>query len=43
MSRIDTFLLSNTLIDRWGVVGNTIGKRDIFDHCPIWIKINNSN
>lgn len=26
MSRIDIFLMSNTPIDRWGVVGNTIGK-----------------
>lgn len=30
----------DTLIDMWGFVGKSIGKRDIFDHFPIWLKIN---
>lgn len=27
----------------WGVIGTSIGKREIFDHYPIWLKINNSD
>lgn len=36
-SRIDRFLLSSTVVDRWDVKGQLIGDRDISDHCPIWI------
>ncbi|XP_058758041.1 uncharacterized protein LOC131631265 [Vicia villosa] len=42
-SRIDRFLLSSVVIDRWEVVGQVIGDRDISDHCPIWIKTDNAN
>ncbi|XP_058759249.1 uncharacterized protein LOC131632522 [Vicia villosa] len=37
MSRLDRFLLEDSIVDRWGVVGQMIGSRDISDHCPIWI------
>lgn len=40
MSRIDRFLIFESLLERWGVVGQVIGRRDIFDHFPIWLKIN---
>ncbi|XP_058767003.1 uncharacterized protein LOC131640642 [Vicia villosa] len=40
MSRIDIFLLSDSLIEDWKVVGQVIGGRDISDHAPIWIKNN---
>lgn len=36
MSRLDRFLLSDGLIDLWGVSGQCIEPRDISDHCPIW-------
>lgn len=39
MSRIDRFLLSDSLICDWGIVGQLINKRDLFDHCPIWLII----
>lgn len=29
------------LIDIWGIVGQLIDNRDIFDHCPKCITINN--
>lgn len=40
MSRIDRFLLSDSLITMWGIVGQLIGKRDVSDYYPIWIIIN---
>src|SRR4051812_17190175 len=43
MSGLHRFLCSSTLIDRWGIEGQKIGKRDISDHCPIWIMIHNFN
>lgn len=39
MSRLDRFLLSKPLIVLWGVVGQVINKRDISDHCPIWLML----
>lgn len=36
-SRIDRFLLSSVVVNRWEVVGQLIGDMDISDHCPIWI------
>ncbi|XP_058784197.1 uncharacterized protein LOC131658967 [Vicia villosa] len=38
-SRIDRFLISNNVISSWGVVGQWIGKRDISDHCPVWLMV----
>lgn len=35
MSRIDKFLLSDSLIERWEVVDQFIRKRDISYHCPV--------
>ncbi|XP_058726467.1 uncharacterized protein LOC131597819 [Vicia villosa] len=43
MSRLDRFLLSNKVVERWGVVGQLIGDRDISDHCPIWLCRDNCN
>lgn len=36
-SRIDRFLLSRIVVNRWDVNGQLIGDKDISDHCPIWI------
>lgn len=35
MSRIDKFIIYDSLTDRWGVVGQVIRRKDISDHCPI--------
>ncbi|XP_058784613.1 uncharacterized protein LOC131659440 [Vicia villosa] len=35
MSRLDRFLLTNNLIDAWGVIDQRIGIRDVSDHAPI--------
>lgn len=35
ISRIDQFLLSDEVVDKWGVVGKFMGARDISDHCPL--------
>lgn len=43
MSRLDCFLLSENLIESWGVDIYTTGSRSISDHCPIWIKPNRTN
>ncbi|XP_058776291.1 uncharacterized protein LOC131650607 [Vicia villosa] len=43
MSRIDRFLLSSNVVDRWKISGQLIGDRDISDHCPIWLMKDNSN
>lgn len=40
MSRIDKFLISEDMIDRWDIVGQNIGSMDISNHCPIWIVSN---
>ncbi|XP_058741918.1 uncharacterized protein LOC131614336 [Vicia villosa] len=37
-SRIDRFLLSSKVVNRWEVIGQFIGDRDVSDHCPIWVK-----
>ncbi|XP_058755630.1 uncharacterized protein LOC131628840 [Vicia villosa] len=43
MSRIYRFLVDDSLIDRWGIMGQRIGPRSILDHCPVWIIINKEN
>ncbi|XP_058739159.1 uncharacterized protein LOC131611049 [Vicia villosa] len=43
MSRIDWFLVADTVVNRWGVIGQLIGERDISDHCPIWLVVENMN
>ncbi|XP_058741846.1 uncharacterized protein LOC131614250 [Vicia villosa] len=37
MSRLDRFLISDSIINKWGVVGQSIGDRDVSNHCPVWI------
>ncbi|XP_058783797.1 uncharacterized protein LOC131658528 [Vicia villosa] len=36
-SRLDRFLVEDSLVSSWGVVGQMIGLRDISDHCPVWL------
>ncbi|XP_058746651.1 uncharacterized protein LOC131619583 [Vicia villosa] len=43
MSRIDRFLISNSIVNKWGVVGQLIGKRDISDHSPVWLVMDDVN
>ncbi|XP_058747040.1 uncharacterized protein LOC131620033 [Vicia villosa] len=43
MSRIDRFLVSNNVINDWGVVGQLVGDRDISDHCPVWLVVDKLN
>lgn len=43
MSRIDRFLLSDTIVNRWSVIGKMIGFRDISDHCHVWLVVDNNN
>ncbi|CAK8538457.1 unnamed protein product [Lathyrus sativus] len=38
MSRIEIFVLSEGVISRWDILGQRVRKKDISDHCPIWIK-----
>ncbi|CAK8542127.1 unnamed protein product [Lathyrus sativus] len=40
MSRLDRFLVSGVLIDRWGIVGQLTDKKEISNHCLIWIMNN---
>lgn len=42
-SIIDHFLLSSDVVNRWDLVGQYIGDRDISDHYPIWLLMNKSN
>lgn len=37
MSRIDHFLVSNVVVNRWAIVGQLIGRRDLSDHYPVWL------
>lgn len=43
MSRLDKFLVEDSLIDRWGLVGQKIGDRSVSDHCLIWLISNKDN
>ncbi|XP_058767553.1 uncharacterized protein LOC131641267 [Vicia villosa] len=43
MSRIDRFLVVDKVVRDWGVVGQFVGNRDVSDHCPIWLEIDNNN
>lgn len=38
MSRLDRFLVSESMLIEWNIIGQWVGKRDISDHCPIWLK-----
>ncbi|XP_058725587.1 uncharacterized protein LOC131596868 [Vicia villosa] len=39
ISRIDRFLVSDNLVNKWRIVGQLVGDRDISDHCPVWLLI----
>lgn len=43
MSKLDRFLLSESFIVDWKIIGQIIGKTDISDHCPIWLKACNED
>lgn len=43
MSRLDRFLVADSIVNKWGVVGQQIISRDIFDHCPIWLVKDNED
>lgn len=43
MSIIDHFLIEDSLVNRWGIVGQCISPRSISDHFPVWIIINKEN
>lgn len=36
-SRLDRFLITEGIIEEWGVTSQWVGDRDISDHCPIWL------
>lgn len=40
MSIFGMFLLSASLVSSWKISGQEIGKRDISDHCLIWMQSN---
>ncbi|XP_058776652.1 uncharacterized protein LOC131650972 [Vicia villosa] len=40
MSRLDRFLVSEGLVDAWGLKGQSIEARSISDHCPISLQAN---
>lgn len=42
-SRIDRFFMSSIVVNRWEVIGQITGERDISDHCHICIMTNNAN
>ncbi|XP_058756965.1 uncharacterized protein LOC131630196 [Vicia villosa] len=43
MSRIDRFLVSDKVVNDWGVVGQLVGERDVSDHCPVWLEVDKNN
>ncbi|XP_058767480.1 uncharacterized protein LOC131641192 [Vicia villosa] len=42
-SRIDRFLISDKVVNDWGIVGQFVGDRDLSDHCPLWLEVDNNN
>lgn len=34
----DMFLVFDSVISTWGVVGQLNGNRDVSYHCPIWLE-----
>ncbi|XP_058784306.1 uncharacterized protein LOC131659082 [Vicia villosa] len=40
MSRIDRFWLSDCFMEKWKIMGQYIGGRDLSDHAPIWLNEN---
>ncbi|XP_058768462.1 uncharacterized protein LOC131642211 [Vicia villosa] len=43
MSRLDRFLVAEKVLNNWGVIGQMVGERDISDHCPIWLEVDNND
>lgn len=42
-SIFDRFLLSDSLVEAWNIEKKRIGRRDLTDHTPIWIKVSITN
>ncbi|XP_058741681.1 uncharacterized protein LOC131614072 [Vicia villosa] len=42
-SRFDRFLISDNIINRWGVMGQRIEERGALDHCPVWLVVDTKN
>ncbi|XP_058775615.1 uncharacterized protein LOC131649887 [Vicia villosa] len=42
-SRIDRFLVADNIVNKWGVVCQMVGDRDVSDHFPIWLISNKVN
>lgn len=38
MSRLDTILVSDKLVIEWKLENQFVWKRELSDHCPVWIK-----
>lgn len=43
MSTLDRFLISDIMIKNLDIVGQSIGDRDVSDHCLVWIIVDASN
>ncbi|XP_058746404.1 uncharacterized protein LOC131619312 [Vicia villosa] len=43
MSRLDRFFVADSIINKWGVVGQRICSRDISNHFPIWLVKDNED
>lgn len=41
MSHIDRFIMSDSIVNRWSVISQIVGPRDILDYCPIWLVLDN--
>lgn len=37
-SRLDRFLITNGLVEMWGIDCQVVGERSVSNHCPIWAK-----
>lgn len=43
ISRLDKFLLFDNMVNSWKIISQLVGKRDILDHFPIWLKYSELN
>ena len=38
MSRLNRFILSDKLVHIWKLIAQRVGKRELFDHCLVWLE-----
>lgn len=43
MTRLGRFLFLNNVVSNWKVVGQSVGQKDISNHCLVWLKAKNFN